>query len=124
MVTVLAWALLVRSQDYQQPRTRRWAGRPQSWSTHIGIKEDVKKLKYLWDRVQSQPAEVRCQWSEEDLRGWAYSIAVDRERFIRTFVRIGADVFDAAVVEWMSDQGTVEEGEDTSPAVDRGTRLP
>jgi hypothetical protein len=108
MVTVLAWALLVRYEESEQwPST-------QSWARHIGIKEDVKKLKYLWDRIQSKPAEVRCQWSEKDLSGWAYSIGVDRERFIRTFVRIGADVFDADVVEWMSDQGTVEEGERSS----------
>jgi hypothetical protein len=116
MVTVLAWALLVRSQEHLQPRTRRWAARTRSWSTHIGIREDVKKLKYLWDRVQSLPEEVRCQWSEDDLKGWAYEMATSREAFIRTFMWTGADVFDAGLVEWMSDrydtaQGSIEAGE-------------
>ena len=122
---MLGWALLVRSQEVEQYHIRPESGKTGAgWTTHIGIKEDVKKLKYLWDRVQSQPAEVACQWTASDLVGWALEIGVDRERFIRTFVRIGADVFDASVVEWMSDQGTIEEGEDTAPAADHGTRLP
>jgi hypothetical protein len=59
MLTVLGWALLVRSQEVEQYHIRPESGKTGAgWTTHIGIKEDVKKLKYLWDRVQSQPAEV------------------------------------------------------------------
>lgn len=123
MVTVSAWALLFRSEAHLQPRTRRWAARTRSWSTHIGIIEDVKKLDYLWDRIQARLAEDRRHWSEKDLREWAYDIAIDREGFIRTFMRIGADVLGAGLVRYNTFQPTIEEGEDTSAAVGGGTRL-